>query len=401
MVESERDFGDCVGAIYDAATDGGRWLDVGQRIGRIFNATRVMLRINDETGGPRNVLMAPDGSEAVYAAHFFALDPYIAQARRDFADARNFHLGRAKLGADLVPEELFLRSEYYNDFARLHGRRHMIGGMAGLTEATPVVIYRGEGKDPFNERDVQLLQALLPHVQRALELRLRLAHDEHSLRLTRAVLDALPMGVGVVDAGLKIRFVNDIAGKYLAGPDTGLCSIRSGPSASSGVYLAAPSREGASVLRRLVASATSGGPGGSVRVASRDGSCVAVLVSPAPRKLADDVAGVDAGGTREALAMVVIRPLNEKMPPPTDMLCDLFGLSRAEAEVAAALSGGASAEEVAQQRRVSLMTVRSQIRSILGKSECENLRDLERSMASLAALTPTKARRFSPPHYHF
>ncbi len=34
------------------------------------------------------------------------------------------------------------------------------------------------------------------------------------------------------------------------------------------------------------------------------------------------------------------------------------------------------------------MTVRSQFRSILGKWACENLRDLDRSMATLAAVGP-------------
>ncbi len=50
--------------------------------------------------------------------------------------------------------------------------------------------------------------------------------------------------------------------------------------------------------------------------------------------------------------------------------------------------GGATAEQVARQRGVSLMTVRVQIRSILGKSACENLRELEHQMATLAAHVP-------------
>ncbi len=64
----------------------------------------------------------------------------------------------------------------------------------------------------------------------------------------------------------------------------------------------------------------------------------------------------------------------------------MFDFSRAEAEVAIALTGGASAEDVARRRGVSLMTVRSQIRAILGKAEAENLRDFERTMATVAAL---------------
>jgi PAS domain-containing protein len=388
VAETERDLADCVGAIYEAAANHGSWLDVGTRMCRVFNAPRAMLWINDRPGGPRNVLMPRDDGESVYAAHFFRIDPYVAQARSDFADARSHHLGRAKLGAELVPERSFLRSEYYNDFARLHGRRHLIGGMAGLTEAVPLGFYRGEGTDPFGERDVQLLQALLPHIQRALELQRRLARDEHAVGLTRALLDTLPVGVCVVDAGLKLQFVNDIARDYLASRGAGLSSMRSGPSAGSGVYLAASSREVATVLRRLVAAATSGRSGGSMRVASPDGAFAAVLISPISQSFADEVNAVGAGGAPNALALVVIRPLDKKLSPPAGMLCDFFGLSRAEAEVATALSGGASAEDVASQRGVSLVTVRSQIRSILAKSACENLRDLERTMATLAALAP-------------
>lgn len=87
--------------------------------------------------------------------------------------------------------------------------------------------------------------------------------------------------------------------------------------------------------------------------------------------------------------MVAIQPRQQPALPSTDMLCDLFGLNRAEAEVALALGGGASADDVARRRNVSLPTVRSQIRAILGKSESENLRDFERSMAMLAALVPS------------
>ena len=97
---------------------------------------------------------------------------------------------------------------------------------------------------------------------------------------------------------------------------------------------------------------------------------------------------MDIFGAKEGLALLVLRSLDQKVSPHAEMLCDLFGLSRAEAEVAVSLTGGASAEDVARRRGVSLMTVRSQIRSILGKSEAENLRHFERTMATLAVLAP-------------
>ncbi len=381
---TERDLADCVGAVYQAATNGGDWLDFGRQLCRLLDAQRATLRLGDSQNGARNVLMPADGSEPAYVAHFFAVDPYVARARLDFAEARTSHIGRARIGAELVPEEDFLRSEFYFDFARRHERRHMIGGMAGVADATPIGLFRGEGADPFGEREIVLLQALLPHLQHALELRKKLAHDEQSVRLTHAALDAMPAGVIIVDAGLKIRFVNEVARTYIASPHAGLRSMRSGPYASNGTYLTAISREGASLLRRLVASVSSGGLGGSMRIKPPAGPAMAVLVAPLPP-------GVTEGsteGANEPLALVVVQTLDRKETPAPAVLSDLYGLSRAESEVAGALFGGASAEEVSRQRGVSLTTVRSQIRSILGKSESDNLRDFERSMATLMASIP-------------
>ncbi|NMN56397.1 PAS domain-containing protein [Xanthobacter sp. SG618] len=387
MKDTERELADCVGAIYQAGAGDGSWFDVGARICRVMDARRALLILGGP-GGPRNLLMPADGSETAYSDYFHARDPYAAKARYDFATARAYHLGNAKLGAELVAENDFLHSEFYCDFARHHERRHVIGGMAGLTEATPILVSRGDDTGAFDETHVRLLKTLMPHVQRAIELRARLGRDDEAVALTRAALDALPVGVSIVDAGLKIRFINDLARKYLAGPNSGLFSLRSGPYTGSGVYMAAMSREEAVVLRRLVASATSGGSGGGMRVTSPNGAIVALMVAPAPQRLADDVSGSQAGGNRESLALIILRPLNRKAVPQADMLCEMFGFSRAEAEVALALTGGASAEDVARGRGVSLMTVRSQIRSILGKSEADNLRDFERTMATLGALVP-------------
>lgn len=383
MKDTERDLADCVGAIYQAGSGDGSWLEVGSRICRLLDAQRALLNLGG-AGGPGNLLMPADGSEVAYAAHFHAADPYAAQARRDYAQARSYHLGNAKLGAELVAETDFLHSAYYFDFARHHERRHMIGGMAGITEATPVLVFRGDRAGAFDETHVRLLRALMPHVQRALELRQHLGRDEHSLSLTRAALDMLAVGVGIVDAALKIHFINDLARRHLVAPHSGLVSTRSGPHTGSGVHLAAMSREEAGGLRRLVSSATSGGAGGAMRVASRDGTVLAVMVAPAPPGLAGDMRGREGA----ALALIILRPLDRKVSPQAEMLCEMFDFSRAEAEVAVALTGGASAEDVARKRGVSLMTVRSQIRAILGKSEAENLRDFERTMATLAGLAP-------------
>jgi PAS domain-containing protein len=374
--DTENDIADCVGAIYEAAANGGSWENVGTRLCRLTDAQRAQLRI--------------DEGEAIYLAYYHPINPYLVQARRDFAEARTRHLANVMLGPELVPEQTFLHSEYYCDFARHHERRHLLAGMIGVTEVLPFGLFRAHDAKPFGIEERRILQALLPHLQRAVELRARLGQESSASWATRAALDALPVGVAIVDAGLRIHFANEAARKDLAAADFGLRAFRSGPHAGSGVYLAASAKDDAAAVRRLVASATSGGPGGSARVLNRDMSSCAVLVSPAPGSLAADHAIPGDGGFAGDLAMIVIRNLGSVATPSPDMLCEVFGFSRAEADVAVALSGGASAEDVSQQRNVSLATVRSQIRSIIGKSGSENLRDFERSMASLATMTPRK-----------
>jgi hypothetical protein len=352
-----------------------------------LDARSATLLLDNGSRPPRNVLAAADPADAAYAAHFHSVNPYVQKAARDFSQARVAHLGRAKVGAELVPEAEFLRSEYYVDFARPHERRHMIGGVLGVASIAPIALYRGEDSDTFDERHVRLLESLLPHIQRALELRARLGRHNEAEALTRAALDALPAVVVIVDAGLTIRFANRSARTHLSARDAGLYCQRTGPQAGAPVALAARSREDAAALRRLVAATVSGGSGGAMRVLGQNGGSAGLLVSPTPPGLAGDGAAAPA----ERTAMITIRPLDRQPAPSVDILCDLFGFSRAESEVALALSGGASAIDVAGQRNVSLVTVRSQIRAILGKSESENLRDFERSMATLAAFLPAAA----------
>jgi DNA-binding NarL/FixJ family response regulator len=385
MADIEQALADCVGAVYEAAAGGDGWFEVGERMRRLLDARSATLYLPDGAAGRvRNFLMPPDPSEVLYAAHYHALNPYAAQARRDFASAPPLHVGGAKVGAEIVPESSFLKSEYYVDFARRHQRRHMIGGIADVGSPIPIGLFRGSDSGPFDSKDVRILKTLVPHVQRALELRARLSRDRQAASLTRAAADASPVGLVIVDAQLQIKLANGRAAKIFAAHG-GLSCVRSGPQSGAALRLVAQSRADAISLSRLVLSAVSGGTGGSLRIVGVESAPLAVLVSPTPPGLAGEMAGDDPP---ERTAMIAMRPLRGHPSPSPGLLCDLFGLTKAEAEVAVALSGGGTAEDVARRRGVSLETVRTQIRSILGKSESGNLRDFARSMGSLAALGP-------------
>lgn len=391
--DPQRDLADAIGAVYAAAAGDGGWHAAGARLRALLGAQLGALRLPDGTGLGPNILGDTDPWAAkAYGAYYHAVDPYRAQGRRTVSRARMPVVRRALLGAELVPDSVVIKSEFYVDFSRRAAQHHLLAGMVGTRVPIPLGFYRPADAKPFDRRERHLLDKILPHLQQALALAERLGLRSRSARMSLAALDALAVKVVLVDVDMKVLFANAAALAYLAGAHAALSAIRSGPGSLDGIHLCARHRDHALPLRRLVAGAAAGGAGGVLRVRdiigdAERGASHALLVSPAPDGWMDAPAGPPAR-LQPGLAVIVIQDLTARMAPPADLLCALHGFTRAEAVVATALVGGASAEEVARQRHVSLDTVRSQIRSILAKSESVNLRDLERWMASLTAVLP-------------
>jgi DNA-binding CsgD family transcriptional regulator len=193
------------------------------------------------------------------------------------------------------------------------------------------------------------------------------------------LLDAMSVCAVLVDGNAVVRMMSTKGAELLRRPGSGMVIHSAGPEHAGAMRLVALHREDSKALRLLVASAACGGPGGSLRIRAgaaddRHESIQVAVVVPLQ-------SGRASGG---GLALVRIEDLGERLAPSSGLLCSIFGFTPCEADVALRLVGGASAEEVAARRAVSLDTVRHQIRSILRKSEANNLRDFERLMATLA-----------------
>jgi DNA-binding CsgD family transcriptional regulator len=77
-----------------------------------------------------------------------------------------------------------------------------------------------------------------------------------------------------------------------------------------------------------------------------------------------------------ARAIVFILEWDDMGSPPAAQLADYFGLTRAEARLAAALAKGASLEDCTVRFGISKNTVRSQIRAIFDKTGASRQGDL-------------------------
>lgn len=100
-----------------------------------------------------------------------------------------------------------------------------------------------------------------------------------------------------------------------------------------------------------------------------------ILLSVAPVR--------DADG--RSLALLLLRKSFDLHAEILEPLQALFGLSRAEAEIAVAISNGASLQEIASVRGSSIATIRFQLKSIAGKLGCSR-------QAEIASLVNTIAQ---------
>jgi DNA-binding CsgD family transcriptional regulator len=101
--------------------------------------------------------------------------------------------------------------------------------------------------------------------------------------------------------------------------------------------------------------------GNAFRVMRNEGSPLMALVVPLPRP--------EAGpAPDEPAAMLLISDPDRQRKPIGRHLIDWFGLSQAEATLAVQLADGVRLESLAEQRRVRISTLRSQLSAILSKT---------------------------------
>jgi DNA-binding CsgD family transcriptional regulator/PAS domain-containing protein len=261
----------------------------------------------------------------------------------------------------LWPEDLLVRSECYNDW--LEPQEMYQGAGATIFKNGPlssiISIFRPRKAERFDEAEVALLRILLPHLQRAFQLHNRIQGLERKGAAAADVVDHLEQGVVLLDAKGRVLLINRAANTILAAKK----ALRL---TSHGLVAAVPSEN--RQLSRLIQGAIGTGkglgldPGGAMTV-SRDGQRAPLHVLIAPLRTKTIHLDRDV-----PVAAIFISDPDHKTATNGALLVQLFGLTRAEARLAEILAGGESLREAADKLGVAQSTVRSQLKSIFGKT---------------------------------
>jgi len=356
-----------IGDIYEASYRPSYWPVVIEKICRITNSQSGGLVIQDMSIKEANAYYPYGWSEEKlfdYARHRHHDPAFTIMQDKPVGEAINIQNTR---------RHALETSDYYED-VRL---KHNIGYLAGAkvidneVQVVGLGLHRTFSCTAYDDDTLQLISELVPHLQRALRIHrefIRLRIEKSALS---AGIDNSMLGLVLLDHLGEQAYMNPVAKEILENHPA--VTLING-------IITATNKEDAAQLRRLIHDCLRpvqndkqerGGIIGLHHISKRHP--LAVMVKPVnTSELANMVDGIPV------YAAIYLSDPNKPLALSADNLETLYGLTRAESQLAIALVGGMGVDEIAQTNSRSINTVRTQLRSIFQKTNTNSQADLIR-----------------------
>lgn len=266
---------------------------------------------------------------------------------------------------EVIDAQTFCRSTFFNELYRPLGddTARCLGVVLDRPNGSLAIgLHRAFGQPTFEEAELAALQDTVPHLRRLLAVRGRLHRAEDRAATFMAALDGIPCDLLILGPDGQLRHANHAAEMRLRSLD-GIALVRGRVAPIDGAS--------APAFAEAVRSAASARAerGGAMRLRRPMKPPLRAMVTPSPGSTTGALVLLDDDSTPRSL---------------TGTLMKLFDLTKGEAEVATMLAQGLSPSDTAAERNVRLTTVRSQVQSLLGKTEAHSLGDLLRMLGRIS-----------------
>ena len=267
---------------------------------------------------------------------------------------------------DLMSEEELASDPIYNEFLRPRGLGWTVGDMFQEPSGHMVIfdIIRTTAAGPFETHDVDRLNALRPHLARAATMSSRLAFERINAAVEALELTGLP--AAIIGLGGKVLAANSLLQDF--DPQITITAYDRLRFDYSGA--------GDKFERALLQQPVDPSHGCSFAIPQSDDSPPAVVHLVPVLGNARDI-------FVHAQFVLVVTPVDRSRVPTAETIQGLFDLSPAEARIARSLSMGSTVTQTARAFSVSAETVRSHVKSILGKSGMTRQTDFVAAVASI------------------
>jgi DNA-binding CsgD family transcriptional regulator len=311
-----------------------------------------------------------------YAQHYHLQDEFFSRAMRKGAL-------QACVGQEHIDDNAFSRTEFCADFCERIGFFHVAGGLAEVDNLVGGIgLHKPRRAGPFNEADRGKLQLLLPHLQRAWQIRQRLAVADRERGMALDLIEDLGIGVILVGIDGRLLFVNRIAERVVQ-RGQGL-SLRNG-------RLHSPDQRWQPTLDRMIHGAVESSAGrgtnagGTLSLPATAGQAITVLIAPFRAQ---------AFGYGAACPSAVVTFADPEKPGGVSekSLMSAYRLTQAEARLLSAILQGQKLIEYANSAGISINTAKTLMQRVFHKTGANRQGDLIRMIAGNPVLRRDRER---------
>ena len=359
-----------INLIYEAALDSDFW-------------PSVLMALADTVGAAQIAMLSMDRRANVVSTFAPRLDPdLLASWQKHWAFPV---LARASLRPtgeiytldSLMPK--FVATRFFNEFWRPAQLGLSAAGANLLVEdqfSALIFFSNAPNKEFLTTQQMHVFEVVLRHLTRAVRISRRLWELEIEQIAAVERLESLQEGALLVDASGKVIRANDAAKAMLDNGD--------GIFLDNGRVAAA----GSEILQKLIASCAQtclslGGPGEEFKI-SREHSRSPLHVTVTPLRSKTQLADVPWIGVEVPVAIVTVRDPDADCRQQEVNLCHRFGLTAAEARLAAEILKGDGRAAAARRRGISTATAKSHLSSIFEKTGTHRQAELIRLLLDAA-----------------
>lgn len=358
---------DLVGAIYDVALADDHWDRLLEQATETFGGTAAVFFVKDRCAPSlqfSRLWGLPSSAMDEFEQHFAPLDVGL--------DTLLARPPGSVITEEDTPGAIYRRSEIFNEFRRRWGvERYLCGDLFRDARRFGVLaIQASASRSAFDESERKHLAYLLPHLQRAVQLRSQLDPGRTHGDAFEDLIERLIVGLILLDASGRVIHANAAARRFERLQD-GFRIIEGrlrADDASADVMLAR-------AIGQAIDTTNGIDPGGGASFAlSRASGAPSwrLLVSPGP-------GAVSESPMRIASALVMIGD------PEAGLISSqraerLYELTPAEAQLACAVASGKSLDDYAVMRGIATSTARWTMKRILAKTGARTQADLVRML---------------------
>lgn len=341
-------------AIYKGPMETPLWQGFLALFRQVIDAEYVTLMLRPPKEGDQGmVLNAVIHSADIYDAYnetYFALDTFV-----------DLPPGTVRTVQEHMPREELLKTEFYQRYMKPSGVYHILGadmsapdGFKARLRAT-----RGKNSADFGELEKQITAMILPHLQQAIQLHLRIARMATERNLYEDAIDHLQMGAVILDENVKVLRTNQVA--------ENLFQARYGLRVASGRLLVGNRDENIrfrALIEEVLLAHKRSEPGfiRAFKINRSDGnSGLGLLIRPVP------MVEASSGEQNPSVAIFFSDP-QQPRSATIDVLKQLFEFTPSEASLSLLLANGLTLDEASEELGITRNTAKSHLSAIFSKT---------------------------------